>query len=1049
MNYKIFKELTVLVLFLNGLTLFSQEFTFKTFGLEEGICHPFVYAINQDQNGYLWAATGEGLCRFNGHQFQPVSTDSISKAYVNLIYRDSQNRLWFAHNEPGKISYLQKKQVVAFKHNKEINSIITGITELNGRLIFATQFDGLIIQNTDGSIQQVNEGLENVTISSILAFKEKLIIGAQEGLYVFTLNENKLHLEYQPDDLAYINIQSLAPDDEQLGVWLGSEDMGLYKLNYTTNNYLLKHIDEDIGLQYANIQHILHDTDGYLWLSTLTSGVFKIKVPSVGFKVKKYTNYNKSNGLNTNFIKQVFFDAEDNIWLATYESGLAQLLDEALVIYNETALNFDANITAIAGNDSVLWLGGEAQILEYNPGNPSRNLVYTQKNGIPNDQVTNMCYDSTNNSLFIGTENNGVYLLKKGNAKKYFNTNNSLGNSINHIAKVRGKIYISTQNGIYVINTKTETESHYTTAEGLPYNNVYQVVDDKNDGVIIVTRSNGLYRLNEQGAIEIMYETQNYEFEFRSAVLDANKNIWIATNGNGILGFTGDSLTVINKQETGLRNNYCYSINYDHRGYLWTGHSLGLSKVDLKDYQIKVFDNSDGISGAVNLNASLVTKNGLLTFGTNKGLIIYDVSKEKENTYPPFENIVQVTINDKVYDHSQPIILPYAAYKIRIDYLGINYRDPNEVTYRYKLEGYDLDWSITEFTYANYPRVEDGTYTFRMKAYNSKGISDDKPVTFKLVIQKPIWKQWWFIALCVIILLAAIFFIIKYRERKQKQLQEYLQRSLDERTREVVEQKEEIELKNRDITDSINYAQRIQESILPPLQKLKESFSGCFIYYAPRDIVSGDFYWFGKVNDTKFTIICADSTGHGVPGAFMSMIGTTLIKDICMRSDVESPAEILHALDAELSLTLNQNHDAEKPNDGMDVVVSEIDLNTNEVRYASAMRPIIFYKDGEQIYMRGSRSSIGGQYSKEKKEFDEGSIQLSKGDIIYMFSDGYPDQFGGPMGKKFKMARLKNLLRDIHQKPMEEQYNYVKSTFNLWREDLDQVDDVLFMGIKI
>ena len=182
----------------------------------------------------------------------------------------------------------------------------------------------------------------------------------------------------------------------------------------------------------------------------------------------------------------------------------------------------------------------------------------------------------------------------------------------------------------------------------------------------------------------------------------------------------------------------------------------------------------------------------------------------------------------------------------------------------------------------------------------------------------------------------------------------------------------------------------------------------------------------------------------------MSMIGTTLIKDICMRNRAnDSPSTILQSLDRELSLTLNQNIDVEKPSDGMDIVVCEIDLKTYYLKYASAMRPMILYKDGDQEYIRGSRSSIGGQYTKDEKDFECGGIQLSKGDLIYMFSDGYPDQFGGPMGKKFKMVRMKNLLRDIHQKPMEEQYNYVKSSFNLWKEDLEQVDDVLFMGIKL
>lgn len=305
--------------------------------------------------------------------------------------------------------------------------------------------------------------------------------------------------------------------------------------------------------------------------------------------------------------------------------------------------------------------------------------------------------------------------------------------------------------------------------------------------------------------------------------------------------------------------------------------------------------------------------------------------------------------------------------------------------------------------------------------------------------------------LCIVLLFAALFLIIKIRERNQKAIQEYLQRQLDERTREVVQQKEEIESKNRDITDSINYAQRIQASILPSIQKLHDTFSGSFVFYQPRDIVSGDFYWYDRVNKDKFIIVCADSTGHGVPGAFMSMIGTTLIKDICLRSEITKPSEVLSTLDEEVREALNQNVETDGSNDGMDIIVAEVDLKTNLFKVSSAMRPVIIYKNGEQIYVKGNRSSIGGQLDegRVKKEFIDQQFKLDKGDIIYMFSDGYPDQFGGPLGRKYKMVRLKNLLRDIHDKPMDEQYNYIKSNFFLWKEDLDQVDDVLFMGIKL
>lgn len=413
-------------------------------------------------------------------------------------------------------------------------------------------------------------------------------------------------------------------------------------------------------------------------------------------------------------------------------------------------------------------------------------------------------------------------------------------------------------------------------------------------------------------------------------------------------------------------------------------------------------------------------------------------------------NITSININDSIYDISKKIVLPYSNYRIKIQFIGLNYNNPEQVTYQYKMDGFETKWSeMSVNREAIYSLSQDNTYTFMVKACNSDGICTETPITIEIKISKPIWKTWWFITLLIILLVGAVYFIIKIRERKQKQFQAYLEKLLDERTREVREQKEEIELKNRDITDSINYAQRIQASILPSLRKLQHIFSGSFVYYLPRNIVSGDFYWFEVIpNTNKFLIVCADSTGHGVPGAFMSIIGTTLLKDIFSRPEVHKPSDILQHLDNELKSTLNQNIDGERPNDGMDIIVCEIDIKTYYARFSSAMRPFIVYQNGEQLYFKGSRSSIGGQV-KEEKIFEDVELQLTKGDLIYMFSDGYPDQFGGPLGKKFKMVRLRNLLKDIYQKPMEEQYNYVKSNFELWKNDLDQVDDVLFMGIKI
>lgn len=288
---------------------------------------------------------------------------------------------------------------------------------------------------------------------------------------------------------------------------------------------------------------------------------------------------------------------------------------------------------------------------------------------------------------------------------------------------------------------------------------------------------------------------------------------------------------------------------------------------------------------------------------------------------------------------------------------------------------------------------------------------------------------------------------IRFRERQQKRIKNYLQRELDKRTREVVIQRDQLERKNKDITDSINYAKCIQTAILPVPEEMDEALPGSFIFFRPRDIVSGDFYWFNTYSD-KALIACADATGHGLPGAFMSIIGVTVLQDTLSLKEINSPSDVLFRLDREVRKLLSADKGDDNPRDGMDISICEVDLKSKEVRIASAMRPVIVFKDGEEMYLKGSRNPIGGGYS-EEKDFSMTTLQLSSGDMVFMFSDGYPDQFGGPEGKKFKISRFREMLAFLHDKPKDIQQNTLASTLDKWMGETSQIDDIIIMGIRI
>ncbi|HLO58046.1 MAG TPA: SpoIIE family protein phosphatase [Bacteroidales bacterium] len=1049
MFQKIIPAFLLIILLFSGANVRSQEYRIINYGITEGISYPFVYTINQDKRGFIWAGTGQGLNRFNGFVFNAENAeDSLSMQVASVSFKDSDEILWFGYQSGDLVSYNGIK-FTSVNLGESVGAI-TSITELdNGPVIVSTQSSGLFAVDRKTGKGKKIEGISDMMINAIYAKGNILLLGTMDGMSICSVDNagTKISVKVVVPELDLTRIQDIEPSVSKNIFWIATEDKGVFRLAVDGEKYTLLQTGASFKLESERVQSVFEDEDKNLWISSQRNGVFRLSQPDGKGNFAVITHYNKESGLAGNSARKVFQDLEGNIWVALYGDGLSMLTSQPMSFIPMDVPGLENDLqSVIAADNGLYYAGGPAGLFRFNL---QKDKQPVRIKSIPAVKVTALAIDGKD--LYIGTETEGLFVMntagetvRKVNYDAY-----SMGLWVSSIAISSQHVYLGTKDGIYQFGRDLVEQAHYTTTNSMPHNNIEDVMLDNNNRLLFATKTNGIYEIKEDGTVNNLYPTGS-EIEFKSLTEDENGNIWAATYGDGALLFKDDSVYQFMVQN-GLKADFCYSIVSDGKGSVWVGHRMGLSRINVNNLLVSVYDQHVGMSGDCNTNSVFRDRSGTVFFGTTAGLVSYDPSKDNRKPLPPFTNIVSLLIYDKPYDFSQDIVLPYKLYRMRIEFIGLNYSDPQGVRYQYKLDGYDLEWSdVTSQSFVSYPRIEDGDYTFYVRSYNGAGLSQAIPVTIHIRVLPPLWKTWWFILLVIAFLVAVVYLIIKYRERKQKQLQEYLETELTARTKEVVEQKEEIEIKNRDITDSINYAKRIQTSMLPPVKRLQQHFSGSFVFYSPRDIVSGDFYWFDKVNDNKFVIVCADSTGHGVPGAFMSMIGSTLIKDICNRESGNSPSKVLQVLDCELRNTLNQNlDDGTKPGDGMDIIVCEIDLKTHYVRFASAMRPMIIYKDGEEIFVKGSRNSVGGHYDKTDNLFEDEGLQLSKGDLIYMFSDGYSDQFGGPMGKKFKMVRLKNLLQDIHTKSMDDQCVHVKNTFNLWKENFDQVDDVLFMGIKI
>ncbi|QNL22945.1 SpoIIE family protein phosphatase [Hyphobacterium sp. CCMP332] len=297
------------------------------------------------------------------------------------------------------------------------------------------------------------------------------------------------------------------------------------------------------------------------------------------------------------------------------------------------------------------------------------------------------------------------------------------------------------------------------------------------------------------------------------------------------------------------------------------------------------------------------------------------------------------------------------------------------------------------------------------------------------------------------------------------ELKEHLEEKVKDRTEEVVKQKEEIESQSKEIeaknlkleelyvkvTDSIHYAKRIQQSILPPSTLMRKHLKESFILYKPKDIVSGDFYWMDAFQD-KIMIAAVDCTGHGVPGAFMSIVGYNNLNMAVNVTKGENAAMVLDQLNESVTSTLRQTHDGTTAKDGMDLALCSFDLKKNRLDFAGAFNPLYRIRNNELEIVKGNKFPIGIHIlQEEKEEFTNHRLDVKSGDVYYIFSDGYADQFGGPKGKKFMYRRFRNLLLDIHKKDMEEQRKILDETIEKWMSDTnqEQLDDILVIGIRI
>ena len=852
----------VICLFIFSQNDYSQTYSFRNYGAENNIPDGYVYTFDQSDDGFLWVGTGKGLTRFDGYDFfNVIYPDSSTLRIANRSLKDKSGKIWFGCND-GTVYFTKNNRLVQVNLNNE--SSIFDIVEGPDGLIYVIPQGKAIFSIDPENPAKVNEYQvpgEPIMSSAAFANDRELLIGTQDNIMICSLTSDGVAVSGVVEGFDYSTVTAIMPAGNGSDFIVGTDGNGLFRLKITGTGNTLSRFPDHPEFNSLSIQSLFKGGDNNVLIATFGDGAIQLGFPDSFETIASVRKYRQNTGLLSDDVKSVFQDSEGNYWFGTFGQGISMLTSYAFGYYLPGKDPLMNNIIYVSAYGDKYILGTPAgfHLFDALRGKSVSFTGLTKLAG--NTEITSYLF--TGGDLWIGTGGKGLYVrTRSGNVRKVYQSGDTGSDFINDIEIGNDRIWLATTNGVVILDKNTgKEEAKFNINNGLPHNSINRIMVSPDGKVYVGTESDRLYYFDKDLGIHqlegVMYgSTLN---KIQSFAESRGGAIWAATKSNGVFRFQNDSVVAITRSND-LMSNYCYSIFADSEDNIWIGHERGFSRYNLRKGSMRVYGADFVRGGVCNTGGMYESPDHKIFIGTTDGLIIYDMLKDKKEETPPFTNINYITINDVRDDYRSSINLPYnKKYVVRINYIGINFSDPDKVYYSTYMENWDNTWSkLTTSREVSYS-LRDGRYKFNLLSVNEDGLSREEAVSFDLFIRQPFWRSWWFILLAITATAGGVIVIVRQREKAQKKIQDYLEKELDARTRVVVQQKAEIELQNIEITDSINYAKRIQSSILPDITRLKESFRDAFILFEPRDIVSGDFYWFDKYDDEKFIVVCADS----------------------------------------------------------------------------------------------------------------------------------------------------------------------------------------------
>ncbi len=965
-----------------------------------------IYHLTTNNKGYPLLSTNKGIFEYNPSE----------NTFINRFPLEIPDLVQSQTNIP----------IIQTKNNTTIFAVNETLYLINGKQI--------------KSISLKSKG--TLTLSLLCDSDNLLWIGTNNGIFICDLNNIKpeisIHFKCSTTNRLYSDMIWTLFEDRSRNIWIGT-DKGLNQFVKSKFRFI------DLQNERFSPQPMISDEKNKIYL--LTKKGFWVKVGENFTESKpvdpKYFNYFK-------LTNEHIYDFHDLL----YDSTEKQVYFTTAARVGKMDLN--ANVVKTV----------ELAPLEIKVPNIATKLVKTQKYFLVAGIDRLMMFSKD--------------LVPQGEVRYFhspeasFDVTKSL---IKDLVKINNNLVaLRTEYAIYVIDVDQRKIIFELPAPeeivGTSLTNGNLAIDSLQSLWFAIPPT--IYELNNDSKLN------KYILHFEEDLGDVRisfngKSMYLATN-NGLFLF--DNYTNLHNHinDTLPHNLYRYFSTLDglahsqitgviptQSGKIWLTTLKGMTHLDPENNLIKNYFREDdyitmGFPGNYLITKSNSTKTCVLQ--TTNGLLVF--KPDSINPYSPNVVVTEIALFGKPLEtDSLPWEKKYLKLKYNQNFLtftfaSLDFTQPASNRYRYRMLKFNSEWTYTDATNRKAPftGIPPGKYIFEVQGTNNDGVWSSTGKQIIIEITPPWYKTILAYILYVVFTVLGIIGYIKWRERKLIEEKRILEEMVRARTAEIVKQKEEIQAQrdkiaeqNKNITDSINYASRIQAALLPQREMLDKYLCSYFVLWRPRDIVSGDFFWMTHHNDISIAV-AADCTGHGVPGAFMSMLGIAFLNDLVNKEKIFETDQILNELRNNIMVALKQTGEEGGSKDGMDISMCAINHRTLQAKFSGAYNPLLIVRNNECLEFKADKMPIGVHIKKDEK-FTQHKIDLQIGDRLYMFSDGYVDQFGGEDGRKFMSKRFKEILVNSRRLTMPEQKEFLNKTIEEWMGHREQIDDILVFGIEI